>query len=324
MSDSGIEDPTGRFKEFRGNEVYDDVVDLREMFAVVWDQRKVVALITFVSAFCSLLLALWLPNIYESKALLSPREDDNVSGLGALARQYGGLASLAGINLGGIGGDSNNSMLAQQKIKSLDFFTRYLYEEVLLDLMATDYWSEESGLTIYDSDIFNVQKKVWVREVDYPQKTKPSAQEAHEEFLDVLTLTEDGKTGLVTISVAHQSPFVAQHWVELIIESVTEELRNNDIKEAEESIKFLEQKRSETALVSLDEVFAQLIEEQTKTIMLAQVSKDYVFDVIDPPVVPELESQPFLPVLICVLGPLLGVLLATVFVLTRQYGSVGF
>ena len=54
-----------------------------------------------------------------------------------------------------------------------------------------------------------------------------------------------------------------------------------------------------------NEVFAQLIEEQTETIMLANVSKDYVFDIIDPPVVPELNSKP--PrALICVLGMWLG------------------
>ncbi len=73
------------------------------------------------------------------------------------------------------------------------------------------------------------------------------------------------------------------------------------------------------ALVSLDEVFAQLIEEQTKTIMLANVSKDYVFDVIDPPVAPELKSKPS-RALICVLGTLLGGMLGVVVVLIRYYG----
>ena len=85
---------------------------------------------------------------------------------------------------------------------------------------------------------------------------------------------------------------------------MSEDLRSKDILEAEESIKFLEAQREKTSLVSLDEVFAQLIEEQTKTIMLANVSKDYVFDVIDPPVAPELKSKPS-RALICVLGTLL-------------------
>ena len=53
--------------------------------------------------------------------------------------------------------------------------------------------------------------------------------------------------------------------------------------------------------------------------MLANVSKDYVFDVIDPPVAPELKSKP--PrALICVLGTLLGGMLGVVVVLIRHYG----
>ena len=65
-------------------------------------------------------------------------------------------------------------------------------------------------------------------------------------------------------------------------------------------------------------VFAQLIEELTKTIMLANVSKDYVFDITDPPVVPELKSKPS-RALICVLGTLLGGMLGIVWVLVRHY-----
>ena len=137
-------------------------------------------------------------------------------------------------------------------------------------------------------------------------------------FLGVLGLSESKNTGLVKISIKHVSPVVAQAWVELIINEITEELRGKDVDEARGSIAFLEQQRLETSLVALDEVFAQLIEEQTKTIMLANVSKDYVFDVIDPPVVPELKSDPK-RALICVLGTLLGGMLAVLLVFVRHY-----
>ena len=134
----------------------------------------------------------------------------------------------------------------------------------------------------------------------------------------MLSLSEDQKTSLVTIAIKHQSPVVAQAWVALIIEAVTEELRGSDVEEAQGSIAFLEQQRTQTSLVSLDEVFAQLIEEQTKTIMLANVSKDYVFNVIDPAVVPELKSEPK-RALICILGTLLGGMLGVLLVLVRHY-----
>jgi uncharacterized protein involved in exopolysaccharide biosynthesis len=73
-------------------------------------------------------------------------------------------------------------------------------------------------------------------------------------------------------------------------------------------------------LVSLTEVFSELIEEQTKTVMLANASDEYVFQVIEPPVAPELESEPS-RTLICVLGTMLGGMLGLLLVLIRYYAS---
>ena len=111
---------------------------------------------------------------------------------------------------------------------------------------------------------------------------------------------------------------MAKLWADMLIDRINEEIRAEDVGEAEASIAFLEAQREKTSLVSLDEVFSQLIEEQTKTIMLANVSKDYVFDIIDPPVIPELKSRPF-RALICVLGTFFGGMLGVVWVLVRHY-----
>jgi len=303
---------------FQNTQVFDDEIDLKELFTVLWNGKLVITLITGLAAVCTVLYALSLPNIYESKALLAPKGEGGAGGLAGLARQYGGLASLAGINIGGGGGESSKSMMAQQKIQSLDFFTRHLYEKIVLDLMAVDHWEAASGALVYDPDVYDIKSQTWVRDASYPRQIKPSAQEAHEAFLEVLALSEDKETGLVTIAIKHQSPVVARAWVALIIEAVTDELRGSDVEEAQGSIAFLEQQRTQTSLVSLDEVFAQLIEEQTKTIMLANVSKDYVFNVIDPAVVPELKSEPK-RALICILGTLLGGMLGILLVLVRHY-----
>lgn len=302
----------------QNTETFDDEIDLRELFTVLWDGKGLITLITGFAAVCAVLYALWLPNIYESKALLAPNDESGAGGLAGLAKQYGGLASLAGINIGGGGGGATKSLKAQQKITSLDFFTRYLYETVVVDLMAVDYWEAASGELVYNPELFDNKSQKWLRKARYPQQAKPSAQETHKAFLSVLTLSEDAKTSLVTLSVKHVSPIVAQGWVELVINAVTEELRGKDVDEARGSIAFLEEQRLQTSLVSLDEVFAQLIEEQTKTIMLANVSKDYVFEIIDPPVVPELNSEPK-RALICILGTLLGGMLAVLLVLVRHY-----
>ena len=114
---------------FQSSEPYDDEIDLKELFSVLWEGKLLIIFITGFAAACAVLFALSLPNIYESKALLAPKDESAAGGLAGLARQYGGLASLAGINIGGGGGESSKAMMAQQKIKSLDFFTRHLYEK---------------------------------------------------------------------------------------------------------------------------------------------------------------------------------------------------
>ena len=268
----------------------------------------------------SVLVALLLPNIYQSEAILAPKPESGAGGLSRLASQYGGLASLAGINLAGVGGDGmSKSAIALEKMKSLSFFRKHLYEDVLVDLMATESWDAERRELIYDDDIYDARNDAWVRDVDFPYSIKPSPQEAHEEFLELISIAEDKQTGIISVSAEHPSADIAKRWVELMVSRVSEDLRSKDIREAEESIQFLEAQREKTSLVSLDEVFAQLIEEQTKTIMLANVSRNYVFDVIDPPAASEEESKPF-RALIGVLGTLLGGMLGVVVVLIRHYG----
>ena len=65
-------------------------------------------------------------------------------------------------------------------------------------------------------------------------------------------------------------------------------------------------------------MFFELIQSQTETIMLAKVREEYLFKVIDPAIVPEQKYGPK-RALICVLGTLLGGMLAVLLVLIRHY-----
>ena len=110
-----------------------------------------------LAATVSVVVALSMPNIYQSTAILAPKSDGGTGGLSRLASQYGGLASLAGINLGGIGGDSNSKpAIAIEKMKSLSFFKQHLYEDLLVDLMAFESWDSSTRQLIYDDEIYDV------------------------------------------------------------------------------------------------------------------------------------------------------------------------
>ena len=252
------------------------------------------------------------------RALLAPRVDGGAGGsLGQLASQYGGLASLAGINIGGLG-DDGKTAIATEMLKSREFFGEYLYDHVLVDLMAAEAWDPASKNHV-DTSIYDSASQTWVRDVGPSFRVKPSVQEAHKAFVErFLSVSEDEQTGFVTLAITHFSPPVARDWVILIVNGVNNAVRARDVEEAENSIAFLNEQRQKTSLVSLTEVFAELIEQQTKTVMLAAASEEYVFQIIDPPVAPELKSEPS-RALICILGVLLGGMLAIIYVLIRHY-----
>ena len=79
---------------------FDDEIDLKELFMVLWSGKWLITVITGIAAVASLVIALMLPNIYTANALLAPAEHSG-GGMSALMQQYGGLASLAGVTLPG-------------------------------------------------------------------------------------------------------------------------------------------------------------------------------------------------------------------------------
>ena len=81
----------------------DDSIDLKELFNLLYEGKKLIILITSVFTLCSVFYALSLSNYYKSETLLSVTSESSPN-LGSLS-QFSGLASMAGINLPSASGD---------------------------------------------------------------------------------------------------------------------------------------------------------------------------------------------------------------------------
>lgn len=307
-------------QSYTENAVYkesaDEGVDLRELFSVIWQGKWWIAVITGVFALGSVVYALSLPNIYKAEATLAPTEEAQGGGLANMAGQLGGLASLAGVNLGQSGTDKTT--IAIEVLQSRAFLTNFVNKyNILAELMAVEEWSPSSGL-IYSEELYNSTTGEWVREVEPPKNSKPTSWEFVKVLLeDVLTVSKDQETGLVSLSVYHQSPKLAQQWTEWLVAEVNNHMRERDIQEARRSLEYLNNELQSTALSDMQQVFYQLIEKQTQTIMLANVRPEYIFQTLDPAVIPEQKDKPS-RALICIIGALLGGFLSIGFLLVRN------
>ena len=295
-------------------------VDLRDLFRSLWAGKWVIGAITFAAAVIAVIVALMLPDIYRTEALLAPNLNDGVGGLSSQAAQYGDLASMAGITIDS--GAPDKKALALEVLNSRRFLSEFIERhDILVPLMAATDWDRESGELEIDADVFDISSSEWVRKAQAPRKSVPSLQEAYEIFREEnLSIAQDMKTGFVTITVEHYSPTVAKQWVDWLVQDINATVMRQDVDEAEQAIEYLEEQITATSLAGLQNIFFKLIEEQTKTVMLAKVSPEYMFRTIDPAIAPELKSRPKRAV-ISILGMVLGGMIGTIFVLATSKSS---
>jgi len=298
---------------------FDDVLDLSEIFYILFQGKWIILSITSLVSIVGVIYSLSLPNLYESKALLVPVNSS--SGISGALRGYGGIASLAGVKLPS-NVDQNNSSKAIKKLNTLSFFDVNLLKNIHLpDLMAVKYWDNKTNKLVYDDDVYNISTDAWVREYSYPSKQIPTAQESFKVFKTKhFGINEDINTGFITLSIKHQSPFIAKKWVELIVNEINAFYRKKDKLEAEKSVIYLNQQISTTSFSEIKKVIAELLQEETKKLALIEANKYYVFDYIDPPAVMEEKSEPR-RALICIIIALFGGAISTAIVFIKYYFS---
>lgn len=299
------------------NHLDNDEIDLLELWSAIWLGKWIIIAITALFAIASIFYTLSLPNIYQSKTLLAPEQSQKQGGLGGLSGQFGGLASLAGVSLGGGGVDKAG--LAIEVIKSGKFFANFAEKyNILPDLMAASDWNLSSNTIIYNEDIYLLNNAEWVREVAPPKKRQPSMQEAKIEFDKVFSVVQSEDTGMITMSIEHYSPYVAKLWLDWLVKDINLVMKVRDKDSAERSIKYLQSQIDKTNIVEQKSLLYELIEEQSKTLMFTEVRDEYVFQTIDPPLVSEITFKPK-RALIVILGVLSGGMLSILVVFIRYF-----
>ena len=297
---------------------YDDEIDLRELFGVLWAGKVKIIAITAMFAVASVIYALSVPNQYKATALLAPAQSDG-GGLSGALGQLGGLASLAGVSLGG--GESGEAQIAQEIMKSWSYIEGFIAgNNIAVEVYAAEGWSKGSNTLQINNDAYDVGANKWLVEDESGAIGAPSSWQLFESFSEMLSVSEDKKSGLVSVSIEYFSPQIAKQWVDMYVESINRFMQQRQIDKVTKNINYLQEQIEKTAIAEMQEVFYTIIEEQTKNKMLAEASPDYVFVAVGPSMVPELKSQPK-RALICILGTLLGGMLSVLMVLIMQYAK---
>ncbi|MDG6777389.1 Wzz/FepE/Etk N-terminal domain-containing protein [Thiomicrorhabdus sp. zzn3] len=305
-----------------------DEIDLVELFSVLAKRKWFIILFSLGLAMVTAVIALQIPNQYQAKVLMVPVNSGSGGGLSSLASKYGGLASMAGIELPQAGGDMTQEAISV--LKSRRFINSFITEHELKPVLFYEQWDADQKQWRVESEGWGTRLKALAgidtskKTPSYPGKEElspgePSLWEAYKLFNQgILQVSEDKKTAAITLSVEWYDPVLAAQWANQLVKELNAKLRDETIQKSQRTIEYLQEQIQQTNLVELREILFGLIEEHVKKITLAKTHEEFVFKVIDPAVVPEEKSKPKRGLIVAVVF-VLGLMLSVFIVLIQNW-----
>ena len=263
---------------------YDDEIDLWQLWETVWSGRWLIIAITSLFAVGGVTYALVAQEWWRAEVVLAPA--DKKGGMSGALSQLSGLASLAGVSVGGGGGNEPLAVL-----KSKDFARQFITEMNLMPVLLKDQKTEDGKA--------------------------PDIRDALRIFETVRTVSDDKKTGLVTLGVRWKDADTAALWANELARRVNARLRAEALAEAERNVAYLQKEIAATSVVSLQQSMGRVLEGEMQKLMLARGNEEFAFKVIDKATPPKLRDAPK-RALIAIVATLAGGLLGILAVFLRQ------
>lgn len=249
-----------------------DEIDLGGVLRLLWRRRLWIVAAAALGSLSALGFAMVMSPVYRASVVMVPVDDAGADGaLGSAMGQFGGLASLVGLNLGG-GGSRTPEALAV--LRSRRFLEAFFAEEQLLPILFSKRW--------------NAQTKSWA----VTGGQVPTAGDAYRFFAKrVLSVSEDKKTSLVTLSINWRNPDQAADWANKLTSRLNGEMRLRAQQQADASVGFLKKELDATLDIGTREAVNRLMEVEIKRRMLANTRQEYAFRVVERAFAPEPEDK---------------------------------
>jgi len=276
-------------------------VDLAALIARVWQGRLIVLAFVIACTAAAVLLARAMTPIYRASTVLVPASLDSngmSGGLSALG-SLGGLAALAGITAGGNAGAAEQALAV---LRSREFTEKFMREKDILPQIYPAIWDRKA--------------RAWTVAAD----KQPSYARAYEYFDKAIRdIESDKRTGLVTVRIEWRDPVVAASWANDMIAKLNTEMRARAMADSNAAIGYLEKELGTTSTVETRHAIGRLMEAKVNQRMLASVTQEYSFRVVDRAMAPDPRDKVRPKVrLLAALGFMFGGVLGAVAALMRD------
>jgi uncharacterized protein involved in exopolysaccharide biosynthesis len=235
---------------------------LAELIAAVIARRWLLVgvVVIFTAAFTA--AAFIITPTYEAAVVLIPANTERTSqGLMDAAGQLGGIASLVGLSLGSRGGGTDEALAV---LRSRQFTEAFIKSRDLMPELYPKKW--------------DAQRKQW----NVPAESQPTLARAYKYFdKKIRIVTQDKKTTLVTLKIIWRDREEAADWANDLAARLNQEIRTRAMQKADLAVGFLDHELQATTTVVTRDAIGRLMEGEVKQRMLANVTQEYAFRVVD-------------------------------------------
>ncbi len=274
----------------------EDEIDLLELWRTVWKRRKLIARIVCVGVLLTAIVSLFMTNIYESEAVITPVEGGGRGGASSMISQMGGLSGLIGLP------ESASSVEIGLLLESKVLQKKIIHDYNLLPVLFPKQWDEKRK-TWKKEGGFSLNPLAWLSKllaaVKPADKKKSKKIEGVPDEMDglraldkLVKINKNKKDNFITISVQFDDPDIAAAIVNYYLAALNDHMSREAQRVAAINKKYLEEQVSQTTDPFIQQKLYSMIAQQIETSMMAAVKENFAFKIIDPPLVPDKKIKP--------------------------------
>lgn len=327
-------------------------IDFSAFFKIIWKEKIWIILIVLLSTGLGVIRALTLKEEFVSSGKILPEYQSKTGGLGQLS----GLASLAGIDVGGVaagGGDAIRPDLYPDVLKSTPFFLDLFKIKVKTKDNKEMTFSQFYDTFILDNKIEEKDTKIKFpasnQYIAVSYQTEKNLQDLRERISAVI----DKKSGLITVTVKLPDPLVATIITDYSMNFLANYITNYRTEKSKRDLNFLAERldaakgkyytnQAKKAQYS-DQYQLSMMKLQAADLQRERIESEYkisstfyntllqkyeeaklklqqetpVIKVLEPPVVPNTRSEPKRAIIVLI-AAFLGGIIGIIFGLIRK------
>jgi|SRR6185436_13712246 uncharacterized protein involved in exopolysaccharide biosynthesis len=247
-------------------------LSLGSVVALLWRRKWIIVLSGMIFAAIFGGIAFATKPVFRSVLRMNPADTDRMGSFGAALGSVANLATAIGIDIGE--GGSIHTQEALAVLRSREFRESFIRDLNLMPVLFGSRW-DASG-------------RRWKTGL---QRT-PTMEDALERLNEVLVIGRDPKTTLYFVQAEWTDARTAASWPNTLVDRLNSEMRARSLRRTDAYIHFLEQELGTATSVDARKAISQVLGAQLNERMLATVTEEYAFKVIERAAVPDRKYRP--------------------------------